>query len=63
MTRVIGKDVREVHQVTCRNCASIVEYTKDELERRVHIDYTGGKDYHHGLECPQCSNFITVRIS
>ena len=32
--KVVGKDDSQVHKVTCRNCASILEYTDADTYRK-----------------------------
>lgn len=62
MARIIGKDEREMRRVTCRFCASIVEYTMSETTTRWVSDYSGDQEQIRELGCPACSNKIPVKF-
>ena len=59
MITVIGIDKSIFKQVTCRKCASILEYVPNDIETRTVTDYTGGRDITKFIQCP-CGNEVTV---
>jgi hypothetical protein len=62
MVRIIGKDEREMRRVTCRFCASILEYTQSETTTRWVGDYSGDREQIRELQCPGCINKIPVKF-
>ena len=62
MARIIGKDEREMRRVTCRFCASILEYTQSETTTRWVGDYSGDREQIRELGCPGCGNKIPVKF-
>lgn len=60
MAKVIGKSPEYVKQITCRNCASIIEYTLSECKQKAVKDYTGTSDIETYLKCPSCNERIYV---
>lgn len=62
MAIVVGKDESMYKRVTCRNCASIVQYAPNDVKPRITTDYTGSKDMHHEVVCPCCLVAIVVSI-
>lgn len=60
MARVIGKDEKHVHEVTCKNCASVIEYTKSEEQEHVGKDCGGGTDIRRWIICPSCGSEVTT---
>jgi hypothetical protein len=63
MVKVVGRDESKVKRITCKNCASILEYTKSEVVNLwAGTDYGGGPDGANGFKCPNCgSNVILER--
>lgn len=63
MVKVIGRDETAVKRITCPGCASILEYTQNEVKRiRHNCDYLGDCDYDDGIKCPECDgNVFTSR--
>lgn len=63
MVKVVGKDDTAVKRITCRSCASILEYTQSEVKSIRHsCDYLGDCEHDDGIKCPQCnSNVFTNR--
>ena len=62
MPKVVGKDDKYVKRITCRNCASIIEYTESEVRNLWSgTDYSGGSDGADGFECPQCGKEIHTK--
>ncbi len=59
MVKVVGRDESVVRRVTCRSCASILEYTLSEVDSYVDHDYGGGSDTVYYIRCPSCGNTIT----
>jgi hypothetical protein len=60
MAQIVGKDEGHVKRCTCRNCASIVEYTESEL-RSYRASYQGDTCTEWALDCPSCKAPIVVR--
>lgn len=60
MATVVGKDTAQVKRCTCRNCASILEYTESELRERRN-SYMGESCTEAVLDCPVCKVPIVIR--
>ena len=61
MAKVVGRDESVVKRVTCRNCASILEYTKNEVRSYHGTDYSGGSDGQEWVDCPNCGGRAVIR--
>lgn len=62
MIKVIGKDPSSVKMATCKNCASILEYTEGDTEKIKHsFDYTGDYEISKGIRCPACGQPVLVK--
>lgn len=61
MVKVVGRDETAVKRVTCRGCASILEYTPSETFEETHYDYGGGSDTYSKITCSKCNKKVTVR--
>ena len=61
MIRIIGTDDKHIHKITCKTCASIIEYTKDEVKSFTHRDYGGGSDTYYHIVCPKCDEEVYVK--
>lgn len=61
MPTVVGKDDKHVHRCTCKNCASILEYTKNEVDEVNGKDYYGGSDGYEYINCPTCGKRVILR--
>ena len=62
MVAIVGIDQSAVLRVTCKQCASILEYTKSEVIDIKHgYDYTGGYEIDLGIVCPSCRANVFVR--
>lgn len=61
MVRVIGQDKNSFLYVTCRNCASELEYTPHEVKKEWISDYGGGRDEYKHIQCPHCGQKVTVK--
>ena len=61
MPKVIGKSNAHVHTCTCRNCASVIEYTMNETLEDYSSDYTGDRDYYRYINCPGCGKRVVTR--
>jgi hypothetical protein len=59
--RKIGDDQGRLHKVTCRNCASVLEYLLCDVKEKTTHDYDGGSDIYRWIECPQCKQHVVVR--
>ena len=62
VAKVVGKAPEHVKRVTCRNCASIIEYTLADTEVRTTPDYTGDCESYRSLICPACQSRISVSL-
>ena len=60
MIKIVGADSEYIKRTSCRKCASIIEYTLDEVTERKETDYGGGVDIVKELICPCCHNKVTV---
>lgn len=63
MATVVGRDEKAVKRITCRDCASIIEYVECEVKTSTHRDYGGGSETYRELPCPQCGVDITISRS
>lgn len=62
MLKVVGIDEKHVKRITCRKCASIIEYTESEVRNLWSgKDYSGGADGADGFTCPKCGNDVHTR--
>jgi RNase P subunit RPR2 len=61
MATIVGKEPREMRRCTCRNCASIIEYTQNETTTRWASDYGGDREQIRELACPGCGHNIQVK--
>lgn len=61
MVKVVGKDETAVKRVTCRGCASILEYTLSEVKEVNGTDYGGGPDGMEWVDCPHCGGKAVLR--
>jgi len=61
MVKVVGKDDKHVHKISCEKCASILEYTKNETITNTWTDYGGGGAGREFITCPTCGNGVTIR--
>lgn len=60
MVIVVGSDPTAVKRCTCLGCASILEYTKSEIQSRQVRDYTGCVDTYYAIVCPRCGQDVMV---
>jgi RNase P subunit RPR2 len=61
MVTVVGIDIAAVKRVTCRGCASILEYTTKEVQVQHGTDYGGGSDGTEWVNCPSCGGEAIVK--
>lgn len=61
MVKVVGKDESTVKRITCRSCASILEYTLSEVKSCHGTDYGGGPDGAERVDCPNCGRLAIIR--
>lgn len=59
--RVVGVDPTKVMQVSCGHCASRLEYTNSDVQKRIYRDYTGSADEVRYVKCPACGHEVHVR--
>lgn len=60
MAKVIGRDEKHVHTVSCRKCAAKIEYVENEVQEYSGRDYSGGSDGHTWVDCPSCGKKIIL---
>lgn len=60
MATIIGTDPAAVKRVTCRNCASVIEYTPSDTREVRETDYAGDSELVSKLDCPKCRHVINV---
>lgn len=62
MVKIVGRDETVVKRITCRNCASVLEYTPSEVRNLWSgTDYGGGPDGADGFDCPNCGKLVHTR--
>ena len=61
MVKVVGRDETKVKRVTCRSCASVLEYTDAEVKEVHGTDYGGGPDGQEWVDCPHCGKRAVIR--
>lgn len=61
MVKIVGKDDSAVKHVTCKHCASKLEYTQSEVKEYHGRDYSGGADGKEWIDCPNCSSKVILR--
>jgi len=61
MVKVVGRDESAVKRVTCRSCASILEYNLSEVKEYHGKDYSGGSDGMEWVDCPNCGRKAILR--
>jgi RNase P subunit RPR2 len=60
--KIVGEDEQTKKQVTCKNCAAILEYTKADTKTRSHTDISGTSDEVRQLTCPRCQAVVYVPL-
>lgn len=61
MAKVVGLDQLVIKRITCKECASIIEYSKGEVRNLWNVkDYSGGSDGADGFSCPNCGKDVIV---
>jgi len=64
MVKVIGRDNAAIKRITCRSCASVLEYTIGEVRSIKHsYDYLGDYEISQGFVCPNCNETVFVNRS
>lgn len=61
MVEIVGVDPAQKHRITCKGCASILEYTKSEVKQCNGRDYSGGSDGQEWIDCPKCGKKVIIR--
>lgn len=61
MVKVVGRDETAVKRITCRNCASVLEYVQAEVKTYNGRDYSGGSDGMDWVDCPNCGKKAIIR--
>jgi RNase P subunit RPR2 len=60
MINIVGKDTSLIKRVTCKNCASILEYLPIDLKEKTNSDYDGGRYTIKCITCPSCYSQIVI---
>jgi predicted nucleic-acid-binding Zn-ribbon protein len=60
MVKIIGQDMNAYLNVTCRNCAAMLLYTRSEVQWQ-NQTYYGGKLLYKFITCPQCGERVAVK--
>lgn len=60
MIEIVGKDPKHLKQCSCRNCATILKYTENEVKHQTVHDYGGGSEVEKTITCPACGYKIKV---
>ncbi len=60
MVKVIGKDEKAVRRVTCRQCASILEFTNSEVEHETLV-CMGESEASYFVTCPTCGVHVAMK--
>jgi primosomal protein N' len=62
MVQIVGRDEALVKRVSCKGCASILEYHEGEVKRgKFNCDYLGDCDVWSYIDCPKCNQRVVVR--
>jgi len=61
MIKVIGNDPDVVKRCTCKNCATILEYTQSDVDTHHGKDYSGGSDGYEYILCPVCWKEVILK--
>lgn len=61
MITIVGVAQEAILKATCRHCASMLEYTRSDIQERTDTDYTGSKDIVKFIPCPKCGHQVVVR--
>lgn len=50
-------------RVTCHDCAAVIEYMPEEVEKHNGTDYSGGSDGYERVKCPRpgCPGYGYIR--
>lgn len=55
MVTVVGKNPDRVKRVTCNGCASILEYTENEVQTAIYTVMGDSSGYKY-VSCPTCGD-------
>lgn len=61
MVKVVGRSEAAVYTATCENCASILEFVKNEVTTQFYKERDGSSDSYKFVKCPECG--IKVNLS
>lgn len=50
-----------VKETICRNCGSTLQYVPRDIKERTVSDYTGDREIVRYIECPECTDKVTVK--
>lgn len=60
MVKVVGIDRNAVRRITCKECASILEYTTNDVQTHTGTDYRGWERGCTYVNCPNCRKGVTI---
>lgn len=58
--KVIGVDQKYLKKVSCKHCASILEYTRSDIKEIKYPDWGGTVDDEY-IECPRCESRVFLQ--
>lgn len=61
MPTIIGEDKTVFKQITCKHCASILQYTPAEVKMYEGKDYSCGAGGCKYIICPKCNTEVVIR--
>lgn len=61
MPKIVGKDQSIYKRITCKHCASIIEYLPVEVKVLRTTDYAGGVDVREYIACPKCCREVVIK--
>ena len=60
MVKIVGKDKKIAKQITCKNCAAILEYLPKDVKTRSY-SCMGETDVLSYIKCPDCKEEVVTR--
>ena len=60
MIKVISIDPDYVRHCTCKNCASVIAFTRSDCTKDTRLNENGWLEYYWYFNCPTCDEAIVV---
>jgi hypothetical protein len=54
-------DPAHVRRISCKSCATRLEYVLADVQRRSGTDYSGGPEGAEYIVCPKCNKDVILR--